>query len=216
MKKGDYIWGLGIFAVVLMLVIPASNHVFISFTTQHPYLAGFLKFAVLATMGELLAIRIITSNWVMPKALIARSAVWGFLGIVITLVFAVFPSGISFAMANGFLPGGENKLIWAFFVATAANLWFAPVMMIFHRFTDTYLDMKYENKGKVTVSAIAKRIDWSSFYSFVILKTIPFFWIPAHTMVFLLPAEYRVILAALLSVALGGILAFAKKKKQAN
>lgn len=92
------------------------------------------------------------------------------------------------------------------------NLSFGPSMMIFHRFTDTFLDMKYEKESSISVSSIAKRIDWSGFYSFVILKTIPFFWIPAHTIVFLLPAEYRVIAAAFLSIALGGILAFAKKK----
>jgi len=51
------------------------------------------------------------------------------------------------------------------------------------------------------------------FCDFVLLKTIPLFWIPAHTAVFLLPAEFRVVAAAFLSVALGGILAFAKKSR---
>ena len=96
------------------------------------------------------------------------------------------------------------------------NLSFGPAMMTFHRFTDTYLDMKYEGEKNITIGEIANRIDWKGFYSFVILKTIPFFWIPAHTIVFLLPAEYRVIAAAFLSVALGGILAFAKKKPNKN
>jgi hypothetical protein len=43
------------------------------------------------------------------------------------------------------------------------------------------------------------------------VKTIPIFWIPAHTITFLLPSEYRVLSAAFLSIALGTILAFAKK-----
>ena len=51
------------------------------------------------------------------------------------------------------------------------------------------------------------------FVSFVLMKTIPIFWIPAHTITFLLPSEYRVLSAAFLSIALGAILAFAKKKK---
>jgi len=45
------------------------------------------------------------------------------------------------------------------------------------------------------------------------MKTIPMFWIPAHTITFLLPSEFRVLAAAFLSIALGAILAFAKKKK---
>jgi hypothetical protein len=52
--------------------------------------------------------------------------------------------------------------------------------------------------------------------SFVLLRTIPFFWIPAHTLTFMLPPEYRVLAAAMLSVALGAILAFAKRTQQAK
>ena len=48
--------------------------------------------------------------------------------------------------------------------------------------------------------------------TFVVGKTIPFFWIPAHTVTFLLPPEYRVFVAALLSIALGLILALASSR----
>jgi hypothetical protein len=60
--------------------------------------------------------------------------------------------------------------------------------------------------------AVVDKIDFYGFISFVVLKTIPIFWIPAHTVTFLLPPEYRVLMAAFLSIALGGILAFAKRK----
>lgn len=46
------------------------------------------------------------------------------------------------------------------------------------------------------------------------LKTCPYFWIPAHTIVFLLPNQYRVLVSAFLSIALGLLLAIAKKGKQ--
>jgi len=55
-------------------------------------------------------------------------------------------------------------------------------------------------------------IDWQGFFGFVVAKTIPLFWIPAHTVTFLLPPEYRVLAAAFLSIALGAILAFAKRR----
>lgn len=40
------------------------------------------------------------------------------------------------------------------------------------------------------------------------------FWIPAHTGTFMLPPQYRIITAALLSIALGTILGTAKKLSQ--
>lgn len=216
LKKGDLIWGLGLAAIAAILIVPATHALFVSFTASHPYWAGFVKFSILATMGELLAIRIITSGWAAPKGWVYRAIIWGFLGMAITLTFAIFSGGVTAAIAKGLLPGEGINFLWAFFVSSAMNLSFGPAMMIFHRFTDTFLDMKYENAGIITVSTISKRIDWEGFYSFVILKTVPFFWIPAHTIVFLLPPEYRVIAAAFLSVALGGILAFAKKKPKNN
>ena len=215
MKKGDFIWLFSLAAFVAILVVPVTREIFVKFSTEHAYLGGFIKFFILATMGELLAIRIVTSNWNIPKGLPYRAFVWGFLGMVIVLIFNVFAAGIAGALANGFLPGGNSKFAFAFFVSFTMNLSFAPTMMAFHRITDTFIDLKYENiKLKVTLRDVVKRIDWDSFVSFVLVKTIPIFWIPAHTITFLLPPEYRVLSAAFLSIALGAILAFAKKKKQ--
>jgi hypothetical protein len=50
-------------------------------------------------------------------------------------------------------------------------------------------------------------------WNFVLKKTIPFFWIPAHTITFLMPADFRVLFAALLGIVLGVILAVANMKK---
>jgi len=49
-------------------------------------------------------------------------------------------------------------------------------------------------------------------WNFIFKKTIPFFWIPAHTITFLLPAEFRVLFAAVLGIALGLILAIGSQK----
>lgn len=202
-------------AAVAVLVVPATEEAFVAFTTLHPYAAGFAKFAYLATMGELLAVRILAGDWALPKALAARAAIWGFLGMAVTLFFPVFASGVQAAMARGLLPGGEDRLLGALFTATLMNATFGPVLMGFHRFTDTWLDLAAEGRERPSVEAVARRIDWAGFCSFVILKTLPGFWIPAHTVVFLLPPEFRVVAAAFLSVALGGILAFARRRKPA-
>jgi hypothetical protein len=111
------------------------------------------------------------------------------------------------------LPGGDSRLAFAFFVSTTMNLTFAPAMMLFHRVTDTFIDLRHARPGaRVSLDEVVAAIDWRGFVSFVLVKTIPAFWIPAHTVTFLLPPEYRVLAAALLSIALGAILAFAKRK----
>ena len=51
-------------------------------------------------------------------------------------------------------------------------------------------------------------------WGFVYKKTIPLFWIPAHTITFLLPAEYRILVAALLGIVLGVILGIASLKSK--
>jgi len=215
MKKGTpqtIIWILIIALFSAMLIIPATREVFLAATKAHPYLMGFIKFAILATMGELLAIRIASGNWNAPKGLQWRSIIWGLIGMLITLIFQIFSGGVTFAMTGGLLPGGNNTFIFAFFVSSIMNLTFAPTFMAAHRFTDTWIDLYYEGKRKLRRTDVTKRIDWNGFVPFVVIKTIPFFWIPAHTITFLLAPEYRVVVAAFLSIALGGILSFAKKK----
>ncbi len=213
MKKGDFFWLAGLATFIAMLVVPATHEMFVKFTSEHAYAGGFIKFFILATMGELLAIRIVTRDWNIPNGLLYRAFIWGLLGMVIVLIFNVFAAGIAGALAKGLLPGGNSKFAFAFFVSFTMNLSFAPTMMAFHRITDTFIDMKHENKkGEVMLSNVVKRIDWNNFISFVLIKTIPIFWIPAHTITFLLPPEYRVLMAAFLSIALGAILAFAKRK----
>jgi hypothetical protein len=55
-------------------------------------------------------------------------------------------------------------------------------------------------------------LNWNVQWSFVFKRTIPLFWIPAHTITFMLPDEYRVLFAAALGIALGVILAIASSK----
>ena len=193
---------------------------FAELTLAHPYLMGFAKFAVLATIGELIAIRIVGGHWKTPPGLVYRSAVWGVLGMGIVLMFEIFFTGTTSALSKGLLYGGNSALkpIWlAVFTSAIMNLTFAPTFMAFHRFTDTAIDMvcgEGRNIGDISLAEVTNRIDWQGFVSFVVLKTIPFFWIPAHAVTFLLPPEYRILVAASLSIALGAILAYAKRKNK--
>jgi len=214
MKKGDYLWGFALMIWVAILVIPASRTAFISATEAHPYIGGFIKFFILATMGDLLGIRVLKGEWLIPKGLFYRAIIWGIIGLMVTLVFTVYMGGAAAAQASGKLPFKGSDIAQAFFGSAIMNVTFGPMMMAFHRFTDMYIDAGYENnRGKVTISKLVDKIDWHSLVEFSWLKTCPYFWIPAHTIVFLLPGQYRVLVSAFLSVALGLLLAIAKKGK---
>jgi hypothetical protein len=219
MRKGtllSILWAGTIAAFALVLIMPASRDVFLAATKAHPYAMGFAKFAVLATMGELLAIRIRAGNWATPSGLHWRALIWGLIGMLIALIFQVFSNGVGAAMGSGLLPHSDNPILIAILVSSIMNLTFAPTFMAAHRITDTWLDLWYEKRRNIRVMDVTTRIDWDGFVSFVVLKTIPLFWIPAHTITFMLPPEYRVIAAAFLSIALGGILSFAKRREKIN
>lgn len=132
-------------------------------------------------------------------------------------VFPLFDGGIKTIFNHQDIVQHEffNKLIYAFIISLSMNVIFAPTFMMFHRFTDTYIDLaegKLKNIGNVEFNQVIKKIDYQFFFSFVILKTIPLFWIPAHTITFILPATYRVLMASYLSIALGILLSLKKAK----
>ena len=88
--------------------------------------------------------------------------------------------------------------------------------MTLHKITDTHI---IKNGGtlagffkKIQFGEIMINLDWSVQWNFVFKRTIPFFWIPAHTITFLLPSEYQVLFAAILGIVLGILLAIASLK----
>lgn len=208
-RYGDLVW---LMLFVGFTAIIATNSLMFQWMNANPYAGGFIKFALLATMGELLVGRIVKKSWAIPPAFAARVLIWGFLGMIITLIFKVFSGGVSAAIQSGLLPFGESAIATAFFVSALMNLTFAPTMMAFHRFTDAYLDIRFGERKKPTLPELVQKMDFVTFIGFVIKKTIPLFWIPAHTITFLLPPEFRVVVAAYLSIALGLLLAIAKSK----
>jgi hypothetical protein len=68
--KGDILWLSSLLIFTAFLVLPQTHQVFIQWTSNHPYWMGFLKFAILATMGELLALRLANRTWKIPDGLI--------------------------------------------------------------------------------------------------------------------------------------------------
>ncbi len=212
-RKGDFLWASVLLIWILILIVPATRTTFIEVTEAHPYMGGFFKFFILASMGDWLGVRILKGEWIIPKGFILKAVVWGILGMMITLVFTVFTAGAGAAQAAGKLPFAGSKLAQAFFGSTIMNLTFGPMMYIYHKFGDLIIDVSYEKKeSKITIKDLVDRVDWYTIVSFSWLKTCIFVWIPCHTIVFLLPPEYRVLASAFLSILLGIIIAISKKK----
>jgi len=232
MKKFDVLWILVLAAVLAAFIYPESGKILLSLTASHPYLMGFAKFALLASMGELLVLRMAKGSWVAPRGLPLRAIVWGLVGILIVLMFTLFSAGVAAAASKGLLPLGSGRLaifLQAFWTSTLMNLTFGPAFMAAHRVSDAWIEARYaarEGSARATAGAGGERksprlgevvaaIDWNRFFTFVVGRTIPLFWIPAHTITFLLPGEYRVLVAALLSIALGVILTWGNRSKTA-
>jgi ABC-type phosphate/phosphonate transport system permease subunit len=94
---------------------------------------------------------------------------------------------------------------------------FAPVFMMLHKVTDMHIMQTGGTLAgffskKIPFTQIISSINWKVQWGFVFKKTIPFFWIPAHTLTFILPPNFQVLFAAFLGVCLGIILSVAARK----
>ena len=216
MKRGDFIWTGALIILLSPLAIPTTHHAILAATRAHPLVMGFVKFAILASLGELLGLRMRLGEWKTPVGMAWRVIVWGILGAVIALMFQVYSAGVQGAMNAGMLPGKGSMLqtiATAFWISTVMNTTFGPAMMAAHRVADTYIELcgGHIFRGGTSGTDVIAHTNWQTFFGFVIAKTIPFVWIPAHALTFLAPPEYRVLIAAMLSVLFGGILGFAAR-----
>ena len=224
-RSDKLIIGIVVFVLLLFAVSKSVSGGYKAVTAAHPLFAGFCKFAVLATFGECLAARLHTGRYWSPTfGLLPKALVWGVLGVFITLAFSVFSKGVPAAMASlfgneayasaltaGFSP---SKILVAFGISVSLNLVFAPVMMLAHKLSDLHIaSCGGQLRALVTkpdIPTLLRNTNWDVFWSFVMVQTIPFFWIPAHTVTFMLPETFRVLFAALLGAALGVFLAWKK------
>ena len=218
--------GATVCGIAAFLAIPGFLDGFIDLTKRNPYWMSFAKFAVLSTFGECIGLRIVTGVYNKPGfGVLPRAVVWGLLGMGIKLAFTIFSSGapnvlaeFGLAVSPDALKSGSFglKLLVAFTFSVTINTIFAPVFMTLHRITDAHI---VANGGtlmglfsRMEMTRHLQEINWTSLWGFVFKKTLPFFWIPAHTITFLLPPHFQVLFAALLGIVLGVILAFANRK----
>lgn len=230
MKKSDFL----VIVIVILVLLPffISKPVydtFCSLTANYPLWMAFLKFGILATFGEMLGQRIKTGQYYHKGfGLFPKFIVWGLLGMWIALAMSVFKVGIPAFMEKASCFAGVTdamksdftwlKLMGAFFVSVMMNTSFAPVFMTVHKICDMHIA---EHDGRavslirpVQVGKHIQNLNWDVQWNFVFKKTIPLFWIPAHTLTFCLPGEFQVLFAAFCSIILGLFLSIAAMKKQ--
>ena len=126
------------------------------------------------------------------------------IGIIIVYMFNLFPAGVKATVDKGLLPIGEGvvgTIIIAFLSSAIMNLTFGPMFMAAHRVSDNYID-GICLKQKKKISEIIADTDWAEFIRFVVGKTIPFFWIPMHTISFFRITSYNVCYTKLLRIKL--------------
>ena len=208
------------------VVFPKVLAVYEQLNADHGIMVAFVKFAVLATLGESIGLRIRRGVYNEPGfGLLPRAVVWGFLGITLAMAFQIFAHGVprlleymgvEGSVASMHEPVGFVRVLTAFSISGLMNVFYAPVFMTFHKITDSHI---VANGGTlralfrpIRFVFILQNLDWKSLWGFVFMRTIPFFWIPMHTITFCLPQQYRILIAAVLGVVLGVLLAVAGPK----
>jgi len=229
MKKQDLFIALGVALFLAPFFIFQDVYQFYNdVNKQLPLVMAFFKFAILATFGEVLGLRIRTGKYSASNfGILPRAVIWGFLGVWIAIAMGVFRNGVPAYLAHfNFFSGISEamtgdfstlKLLGAFCISVMMNTTFAPVFMTLHKITDTHITQT----GGSLWSFITKRLhftqiisslNWKVQWNFVFKKTIPFFWVPAHTLTFILPPNFQVLFAAFLGVCLGVFLSIAARK----
>jgi len=170
---------------------------YIELVTAQPIITAMIQFAVLGTLGDAISHWIVERKIFSPyelKTLILKIIEWSVLAVMIKYAFIGFHGFVESLIENNYLPqlGGIGK---SFAISTSMNLQFGPLLVITHRLMDNLIVGKQNWKN----------LD-EGFYSLL------WFWIPAHTVTFILPKELQIGLAALWSLALGIILGFYNRK----
>lgn len=199
---------------------------YFQFNIEHGLLMSFIKFAILATLGEVIGLRIRTGNYNQEGfGILPRALVWGVLGLSLKAAFDIFASGTPVFLENLGMKNASHiikgdfspaKVLVSFSISVAINLFYAPVLMTAHKITDAHiLNTGGSLRGffiSMDILSILKKIDWETHWNFILKRTIPLFWIPAQTITFLLPPGYRILFAAFLGIVLGILLAVASLK----
>jgi hypothetical protein len=209
-------------AIGFFVQAPALSPALGDFMAGHQFLTSFLKFAVLCTLGECIALRVGQGVYLTENFGIApRLLMWGVIGLCIHTAFTIFATGTPNLLGQlGIDVSGQpsffGRLGLAFSISTTMNILFAPLFMTAHSVVASHIVSTGGTLrgffSPLNVGEQLRNINWDMLWGFALKKTIPMFWIPAHTITFMLPVSLRILFAAALGIVLGIILALASQK----
>jgi len=166
---------------------------YVELVKEYPIYSAMVQFAILGTLGD------IFSKWVQQgkvhkpykvSVILLKMLEWAIIAVTIKYAFTGFQGFIDSLIAHNLLPELSN-FGRAFTVSVTMNLQYGLFLVIFHRFLD---------------NVIAKQHNWKNIDKGMF--SLIWFWIPAHTITFMLEKPFQIGLAALWSVVLGFILGY--------
>ena len=169
---------------------------YIDIVKSYPIFTAMVQFAILGTLGDTISKWIIKGRIFRPYGigiLLLKMLEWAVLAIFIKYAFIGFHGFVDGLVSHNLLPG-LDKFSYAFAISACMNLQFGPFLVIMHRLMD---------------NLIARQNNWSNIGKGML--SLLWFWIPAHTVTFILDKPFQIGLAAVWSVVLGIILGFYNK-----
>jgi hypothetical protein len=176
---------------------------YLTWVTDQPLTSAFIQFALLGTLGECLSHTIRRRRLTIGCTILqlaGKMLAWGVLGLVIKYGFAGMKGFVAALLEHQLLPAMfADGILRALAVSVCTNVFFGPQMMAFHRLEENLLMRQWNWSG----------LERAWF-------TLVWFWIPAHTVTFLLPKDFQIGLAAVWSVVLGLILGLTTPRPTVN
>jgi len=170
---------------------------YVSIVKTYPLTSAIIQFAVLGTLGDIISKWIIKRKIFMPYGIFTlffKMIEWAVLAVFIKYAFIGFHGFVDYLVSNNLLPE-LNVFSKSLSISVSMNLQFGPFLVIMHRLLDNIVhrEKNWANLDKGFLSLL-----W--------------FWIPAHTITFILPKPFQIGLAAVWSVVLGIILGFYNRR----
>ncbi|HKJ06961.1 MAG TPA: hypothetical protein VJ970_05800 [Flavobacteriaceae bacterium] len=171
---------------------------YVETVVNYPLTTAMIQFAILGTFGDIISKWMQKGKVFMPynwKVVLLKMVEWALLAITIKYAFVGYKGFVDSLVTHNLLPNLE-LFTRAFVLSVAMNLQFGLLLVILHRFLD---------------NLIARENNWNNISKSMF--SLVWFWIPAHTITFMLPIPYQIGLAAIWSVVLGIILGYYNRSK---
>ena len=174
MRKTDFKWIICYFIFFGVVAVLLVTGLFNYFNETHPYIAGFVQFALFATSGEILSSRLLYDKWEFYKATAFKPLVWGTSGLFVTLMFNVLSMGVPIAMQMGMLPFYGNRFATAIFTSILLNLFFAPIHSAAISIFSSFGDARFLNNHRMNAIEATQSVEWGEFVDFTLRITLQF------------------------------------------